>query len=93
MSHVEESEVEKFGDFLKANLEKNDLKVTHHCGPINDNLGIGIEYSEKGKFKVSMIPYLCGLLEGFSEKIHRMSRSRVRYASSKATPRTSSPAN
>ncbi len=48
---------------------KNDLKVAHHRGAIHDYLGIGIDYSEKGKFQVSMILYLYGLLEGFSEKI------------------------
>ncbi len=69
MSHVEEAEVEKFGDFLKSNFEKNNLKVTHHRGPIHNYLGIGLDYSEKGKLKVSMIPYLCGGLEGFSENI------------------------
>ncbi len=69
VSHVEESEVEKFGEFLKVNFKKNDLKVTHHCRAIRDYLGIGLDYSEKGKFKVSVIPYLCGLLGGFSEKI------------------------
>ncbi len=30
VSHVEEAEVKKFGDFLIANFEKNDLRVTHH---------------------------------------------------------------
>ncbi len=68
VSHVEETEVEKFVDFLKANFEKNDLKVTHHRGAIHNYLGIGLDYSEKGKFEVSMIPYLCRLLDGFPEK-------------------------
>ena len=45
VSHVEESEVEKFGEFLKANLEKNDLKVTYHHGPMHDYLGIALDYS------------------------------------------------
>ncbi len=66
VSHVEESEVEKFGNFLKDNFEKNEVKITHHQGPVHDYLGIGLDYSEKGKFKVSMIPYLCGILDGFS---------------------------
>ena len=50
-------------------MRKSNLKVTHHRGPIHDYLGIGLDYSEKGKLKVSMILYLCGVLEGFSEKI------------------------
>ena len=58
VSHIKEAEVEKFGDFLKANFEKNDLKVTLHCGPIHGYLGIGLDYSEKGKFKVPIILYL-----------------------------------
>ncbi len=56
VSHVKEAEVEKFGDFLKATFVKNDLKMTHYCGDIHNYLGIGLDYSEKGKFKVSMIP-------------------------------------
>ena len=48
MSHVEEAEVKKFGDFLKANFEKNDFKVTYHCAPVYNYLGIGLDYSNKG---------------------------------------------
>ncbi len=58
VSHVKESGLEKSGDFLKADFEKNDLKVTHHRGPIHNYLGIGLDYSGKVKFKVSMIMYL-----------------------------------
>ncbi len=63
--HIEESEVKKFGEFLKANFENNGLKVTHHCGPVHDYLGLGLDCSEKGKFKVSVIPYLCHILDEF----------------------------
>ena len=69
VSHVNEAEVEKFGNFLKANFEKAKLEVTHHRGPIHDYLGISLDYYDKGKLTVSMIPYLCNVIEGFSERI------------------------
>ena len=47
VSHVEEYEVKKLGNFLKSNLEKNDLKITHHCGNVHDYLGIGLDYAVK----------------------------------------------
>ncbi len=51
VSHVEEAEVEKFGKFLKANFEKNDLKVTHHCRAIHDYLGIGLDFLRRGSLR------------------------------------------
>ncbi len=68
VSHVEEAQVKKFGDLLKANFNKNDLKVTHHRKHVHEYLGIGIDYSDKGKFNVYMILYLCSVFYGFSEK-------------------------
>ncbi len=46
-SHVEEAEVKKFGDYLKATFERNDLKVTHRHGPVHEYHGIGLDYSDK----------------------------------------------
>ncbi len=71
--------MEKFGEFLKTNFEKNDLKVTHHRRAVHDYLGIGLDYYEKGKFKVSMIPYLCSILDRFSDKIGKPCSSPSTY--------------
>ncbi len=56
---------------MKANFKKSKLKVTHHRGPIHDYLEIGLDYSDKGKLKLSMIPYLCDVIEGFLENIEQ----------------------
>ena len=69
VSHVEEAKVKKFGDFLKANFKKNDLKVTHHHCHVHAYLGISLDYSKKEKFKISMIMYLYNMLNDFSEKL------------------------
>ncbi len=49
VSCVEEAEVEKFGDILKAVFKKNNLKVLHHCNYVHKYLEIGLDYSKKRK--------------------------------------------
>ncbi len=64
VSHMDPSELKKIGQYLRDNF--GDI-FPEHTGYIHDYLGIDLDYSTKGKFKVSMIKYLHKLLTGFLE--------------------------
>jgi len=57
-------EVTKFGNYLARIYDK---ELTAHCGKVHDYLGMDFDYSETGKFKVSMIKYLYNVLTEFPE--------------------------
>ena len=64
VSHMDPWEVTKFGNYL-AGIYGEEL--TAHRGKVHDYLGMDFDYSETGKFKVSMIKYLDNVLTEFPE--------------------------
>ena len=62
VSHMEQAELKKLGRYLRDNFRD---ALTEHTDNIHDYLGIDLDYSKKGKFKVSMIKNLHKLLTGF----------------------------
>jgi len=64
VSHMDPWEVTKFGNYLAGIYGK---ELTAHRGKVHDYLGMDFDYSETGKFKVSMIKYLDNVLTEFPE--------------------------
>ncbi len=64
VSHMESLELQKFGHYLRDNFID---ALMEHTGDVHDYLGIDLDFSGKGKLRVSMIKYLHKLITGFSE--------------------------
>jgi hypothetical protein len=65
VSHVDPDVNTKFGRWLTEKY--GDCK--EHRGKHHEYLGMDFDYSEKGKVKVRMIPYLQNILDDFPEEI------------------------
>ena len=63
---MENSELKKFVNYLRDNFGDT---LMEHQGDIHDYLDIDLDYSEKGKFKLSMVKYLQKIITEFSELI------------------------
>jgi hypothetical protein len=66
LSHVDENKVTKAIDWLKSIYGK-DMHVSR--GKKQDYLGMGLDYSVPGEFKVSMIDYFKRIIDELSELI------------------------
>jgi hypothetical protein len=65
VSHVDPQVLTNFGKWLE--LKYGDCK--EHRGDFHDYLGMELDYSVKGKVKITMIPFLEEMLEEFPEEI------------------------
>ena len=65
VSHKNEFEITRFATYLQ------DIYVglQASCVKVHEYLGMTLDYSEKGKLKLSMIPYLINLLKEFLEDL------------------------
>ena len=69
VSHVEEQVVEEFLKWVQNKYEEQHIKkVKPSCGKKHDYLGMDIDYTEPGVFKVSMVKYITGMIEKFPFK-------------------------
>lgn len=64
-SHVDPGVNTAFGQWLK--VKYGDCK--EHRGKHHEYLGMDLDYSEQGKVKIRMVPYLKEILEDFPEEI------------------------
>ena len=69
VSHADEKEIDKFADYLRGIYEKAGLKLTDKRGDVHDYLGMDLDYSTPGVVRISMIKYLDGVLNDFSEDL------------------------
>ena len=69
VSHKNEFEITRFATYLQ------DIYVglQASCVKVHEYLGMTLDYSEKGKLKLSMIPYLINLLKEFLEDLGALS--------------------
>ena len=65
VSHDDPSVVTKFGQWIMDKY--GDCK--EHRGKVHDYLGMELDYSEPGKVKVTMVPYLKDIISEFPEEI------------------------
>jgi hypothetical protein len=66
LSHVDDKEVTKMIVWLK-NIYGNDMRVSR--GKKHDYLGMDLDFTEPGQVKITMIPYLKGVIRDFPEEI------------------------
>jgi hypothetical protein len=67
-SHKDPKVNDQFDKWLQENYGEHG-EVAIHRGKIHDYLGMEIDFSEKGKVKISMTEYVESMLEVFPEKI------------------------
>ena len=65
VSHEDKNVLRDFGKWLE--LKYGDCK--EHCGKVHNYLGMELDYSIKGRVKVTMVPYLEEMLDEFPEEI------------------------
>eukprot|EP00970_Alexandrium_tamarense_P015266 scaffold4923_cov115-Alexandrium_tamarense.AAC.1 len=72
ISHADSFEVTKMIAYLSQIYGD---KMTVKRGDVHDYLGMDLDYSEKGKVKVSMIKYVKKIIDGFPDMIEKTSAS------------------
>jgi hypothetical protein len=66
LSYVDAEEVTKMIDWLKS-FYRDNLRVSR--GKTHDYLGMDLDFTEPGKVKITMIPYLKGVIKDFPKEI------------------------